>query len=312
MSLKSWHKRLAGLVLGTMLSGCNGMSASSTAPQQALSMSSQLQTAKSHPWLYVAGLLGKTIAIYDLAKAGTPEIGSITQGISGPYGIAVDGAGTLYVANENAGNVTIYPAGAIAPSLTLAQGLTTPFGVAVDTNGDVYVTNPSPGAPDIVVYPAGKTAPSRTISNSSITEPNQLAFDPARNLYICDARTGVWEIPFGSQQPISLNLQGVVRPLAIAIDPRNDDLFVSLFSGAGKVLVFAPGNQNAIRTLNNGVGADTLTVGELRQVEDVFVPDSKASIVQVYKASQINPTFTINTPGAHYPFGVAFKPAGVP
>jgi hypothetical protein len=312
MRAMMWHKRLAVAALGIVLAGCSGMSAPSSAPQQAQSLSLASPMAKSHPWLYVAGLLNDTIAIYDLAKAGTPQVGSITQGISGPYGIAIDGAGTLYVANENAGNVTIYPAGANAPTLTLWQGLKTPFGVAVDTNGDVYVTNPDPSAPDIVVYPAGQIVPSRTITSSSIRTPNQLAFDSARNLYICDARTGVWEIPFGSEQPVSLNLQGVVRPLAIAIDPRNNDLFVSLFSGAGEVLVFAPGNKNAIRTLNNSVGADTLTVGEVRHVEDVFVPDSKASVVHVYKADQINPKFTINTSGAHYPFGVAFKPAGVP
>jgi serine/threonine-protein kinase len=262
--------------------------------------------------LYVAGLLSNTIAIYDLATFGTPQIGTISQGVSGPYGIAIDGQGTLYVANENTGNVTIYPAGTSAPSLTLSQGLTDPFGVAVDTNGDVYVTNPAPGAPDIVVYPQGQIAPSRTIKSSSLRAPNQLVFDSARNLYICDSFTGVWEIPFSSQQLTSLNLRGLVRPIAITIDPLDGDLFVSLFSGAGEVLVFAPGNVNAVRSLNNSEGADTLTVGKVGRVEEVFVPDSKSSIVHVFKHNQNNPKSTINTPGAHYPFGVAFKPAGVP
>jgi hypothetical protein len=312
MAATIWRKRLAGAALGIVLTGCGGMNASSIAPQRPQSLSLTAQSKRSHPWLYVGGLLNNTIAIFDLAAPGSPQIGAITQGISGPYGIAIDGAGTLYVANENAGDVTIYPAGATAPALTLSQGLTNPFGVAVDTNGDVYVTNPAQGSAEIVVYAQGQIVPSRTIRSSSLEHPNQLVFDSARNLYICDALTGVWEIPFGSQQLISLNLQGLVRPLAIAINPRNGDLFVSLFSGAGKVLVFAPGNENAIRTLNNGVGADTLTVGQVRQAEDVFVPDSKASIVHVYKADQINPNFTFNTPGAHYPFGVAFKPAGVP
>jgi hypothetical protein len=312
MAATIWHKRLGGAALAIALAGCGGASAYSIAPQWPHTLSLTAQSQRIHPWLYVGGLLNNTIAIYDLAATGSPQIGAITQGISGPYGIAIDGAGTLYVANENAGDVTIYPAGTTAPTLTLSQGLTTPFGVAVDTNGDVYVTNPAQGGSDIVVYAQGQIVPSRTIESSSLQHPNQLVFDSARNLYICDALTGVWEIPFGSQQLVSLHLQGLVRPLGIAINPRNDDLFVSLFSGAGKVLVFAPGDENAIRTLNNGVGADTLTVGKVSRAEDVFVPDSKASIVHVYKAGQIDPAFTFGTPGAHYPFGVAFKPAGVP
>jgi hypothetical protein len=300
------HKRLAGVALSIALTGCGGTSATSIAPQQTQLLERAPQSKTSHPWLYVGGLLNNTIAIYDLAAPGTPQVGAITQGISGPYGIAIDTAGTLYVANENAGN------GTTSPSLTLSQGLKSPFGVAVDTNGDVYVTNPAQGAPDIVVYPAGQSVPSRIITSNSIKTPNQLVFDSARNLYICDAQTGVWEIPFGSQQPISLNLQGLTRPIAITIDPRNEDLFVSLFSGAGEVLVFAPGNVHAIRTLNNSVGADTLTVGKVGHTEDIFVPDSKASIAHVYTDTRINPKSTLNTQGAHYPFGVAFKPAGVP
>src|ERR1700722_13059127 len=83
-----------------------------------------------HAWIYVSGTNTNNVLIYDLAKFGTPQIGEITTGINGPRGLFLDPAGTLYVANIGSGTVTIYPAGATTPSLTLSQGLIQPASAA--------------------------------------------------------------------------------------------------------------------------------------------------------------------------------------
>jgi hypothetical protein len=78
-----------------------------------------------HPWLYVSGRYDNVAFIYDLGQFGAPEIGRINKGISDAIGMVVDGHGTLYIANANrprtggTGFVSIYPAGAMRPSLTL-------------------------------------------------------------------------------------------------------------------------------------------------------------------------------------------------
>ena len=79
-------------------------------------------------------------------------------GLEGPVGVAVDAAGDVYVAEEDANTVLELPAGATSSSqvLTLPFGdsapLSEPFGVAVDAAGDVYVTNEGSG--QLVELPA--------------------------------------------------------------------------------------------------------------------------------------------------------------
>jgi YVTN family beta-propeller protein len=84
-----------------------------------------------------------------------PAQAPITNGISGPVGLAFDSASNLYVSNyysntvtqyaAQTGTVPTYPATPSAFTLTLPSGMTpalqTPEGVAVDGSGNVYVDN---------------------------------------------------------------------------------------------------------------------------------------------------------------------------
>ena len=113
--------------------------------------------AKPDGLLYVA--VDGQLLIYRQDGAG--PIGRITKGIDGPMGLAVDSAGTLYVANATAGNVTVYPAGARSPSLVLSDGLHQPLDVAVGADGTVYVANNAASfySGTVVEYRAGQTQP---------------------------------------------------------------------------------------------------------------------------------------------------------
>jgi len=84
-----------------------------------------------------------------------PAQSPITNGISGPVGLAFDSASNLYVSNyysntvtqyaAQTGTVPTYPTTPSAFALTLPSGMTpalqTPEGVAVDGSGNVYVDN---------------------------------------------------------------------------------------------------------------------------------------------------------------------------
>jgi serine/threonine-protein kinase len=106
-----------------------------------------------------------SVAIYP-AGSSTASL-TITDGLQGATGVAVDGNGTVYVANQSGASVTEYPAGSTTPSVTLTNGLSGlyPYGVAVDASGTVYVTanNYSTYRSSVIVYPAGSSSPSATI-----------------------------------------------------------------------------------------------------------------------------------------------------
>jgi sugar lactone lactonase YvrE len=262
---------------------------------------------RKHVWMYVAGFTNSVIGIYDLSNLGH-KIGEITRGLKGPAGIALDAQGTLYVVNYLGGNATIYPPGATAPSLTLT-GLTNPVGVAVNAAGDVYITNRGE-TPSILIYPPGQTTPSQTITSDLITEPNQITFDASENLYFTDWNKGVSEIPYGSQQPVSLGLQGLTDSAGIAIDRRNGNLFVSNDNQGTAIHVFAAGSVKQLRQLSGSQNADYLAIGGIKGKEYIFAPQSQSDSVVLYEHNRDHPFIILKTlEDAH---GVAIKAPDVP
>src|SRR6202042_2297354 len=62
-------------------------------------------------------------------------------GLDQPGGVAVDTAGSVYVADRRNNRVVKLAAGSTTQSVLPLTGLGAPEGVAVDTAGDVYVTD---------------------------------------------------------------------------------------------------------------------------------------------------------------------------
>jgi Beta-propeller repeat len=265
------------------------------------------------PWLYVGGVNSNSVSIYDLAQPGYPKIGSITNGVSQPQGITIDGAGNVYVVGL-AGSVTVYPPGGSNPSLTITNGLSNGDTVdcAVDTNGDVYVSVRGGPTPSIQVYAAGQTTPYRTITSPLIIAPSQLEFDSGRNLYFGDVRTGLNEIPFGSQTVQSLPYKRFKGTDGMALDPLNGNIAISTADTRHQVVhVYASGIKKPILTLKSESGADTVAIGAIGSVEYLFVPNSGTNSVNFYEHGSKIPASTLHT-DVGYLVGVGYKPAGVP
>jgi hypothetical protein len=131
-------------------------------------------TAKQHgAKVYVADLVRNVVRIY--SPSGGNEIGEITDGIDGPYGMWVVPGGSLYVSNVTSGTVTVYPDGENSPSETLG-GATDVIGVAVSKSGDVYAA----GSNAVYYYGKGATSPTRTVA---LPEPEGFGIDAKQNVY---------------------------------------------------------------------------------------------------------------------------------
>ena len=63
--------------------------------------------------------------------------------VNGPFGVAVDSAGNLYIANEYGGSYILKVSTATGAMAIVAgyPGLLTPMGVAVDSAGNVYIAD---------------------------------------------------------------------------------------------------------------------------------------------------------------------------
>ncbi len=184
-------------------------------------------TGLSNPWgvtldaagyLYVAN--SNSITVYSPGAGGLPgssaaniapvrTISGIGTGLNGPIGLALDGAGYLYVSNASALTITVYApiVGGQPSSLTAyvapvrqILGVVDPRGVALDPSGTLYVANAmspyrsgggsidiyAPSAGGLLGTSAASAAALRTINGpgTGLNQPSGLALDGTRNLYV--------------------------------------------------------------------------------------------------------------------------------
>jgi hypothetical protein len=125
-----------------------------------------------------------TVLIYPEAPNQSP-IGSISNGINGPWGLWVDQNSNLYVANRGAHDVTEYAPGSVNPTATYSQHVGDALYPIVDRNGDVFVANGdlASGGGTVTEFLAGSTSDYRILQTPG-TEVDGMDFDTRGNLYV--------------------------------------------------------------------------------------------------------------------------------
>jgi sugar lactone lactonase YvrE len=159
---------------------------------------------------------------------GTPTPGPATSSpLRGPVGVAVDRAGDVFIADDNASQVEkVTPGGTLSiiagtgssgtptPGPATSSRLLSPDGVAVDAAGNVFIADYG-GSTVLKVTPdgtlsrfAGGTygAPTNGPATSSdLADPGRLAVDAAGNLYIADYQDVEQVTPDGTLTVIAGN-----------------------------------------------------------------------------------------------------------
>jgi sugar lactone lactonase YvrE len=192
---KASHLRLCLCMIVAALPGCGaGIQRSpfmpSGAPQEGIAQGrrvhGRLQSVAAGGYVYVANLTkrGDSQLIVYLANTVNPSpVKTITQGLSGVEGVAVDPSGDVYVANGNAGSVMEYAPGGTSLIETYSLGLTHPTGIIV-SEGILYVAdsgNAQNGhAQQVFEYALGNGTPLIAIAGNGIPpQMNEgIAVDP--------------------------------------------------------------------------------------------------------------------------------------
>jgi sugar lactone lactonase YvrE len=148
--------------------------------------------------LWVANANSNTVvefAASQLAASGSPtptvRLGAANGSLNGPFCLAFDASGNLWVTNTNASTAVEFTASQLAasgsptPAVTLSAtngSLSSPSGLAFDASGDLWVANAISGT--VVEFGASQLAasgaprPIVTVSGSALSAPHGLAFDP--------------------------------------------------------------------------------------------------------------------------------------
>src|ERR1700722_12755967 len=145
------------------------------------------------PLLYVLMGNGNTVFVFNAAEHDPQPLATITQGLSLPGALAVDGAGNLYVCNAGTRTITEYPPGKTMPAFTYDDGpISVPRAIAIGANGNIFVANTIGRLNgEISVFRPGAAKPVGSLSRSTALQPPALSltFDGAGNLFALYARS---------------------------------------------------------------------------------------------------------------------------
>jgi sugar lactone lactonase YvrE len=219
---------------------------------------------------------------------------TLSTALLGPVGVAVDGAGDVFVADEKASMVYEFSAGG---GSAIAIPVTSPTSLALDGAGNIFYTTATS------VYELMQPYNSAPIAiGSGFSNPTAVAVDAAGNVFVADsALHEVVKIP-ASGAP-QTNLAPFARPTAVAVDT------------AGNVYVGDTSTQQVYKLPANG-GPQTQVGGlfssppfgvAVNAAGDVYVAVAGS---QIYKVPADGSAQIIIGSGFTVPTGVAVDAAG--
>jgi sugar lactone lactonase YvrE len=200
---------------------------------------------------------GSNAATAPIASIGWDYKGTDKAHLSGPFAVAIDKEGKVYVANQASGyngdgSITVYVPGSAGNAAPVAEisgtktgdktGLNSPIGIAVDAASKLYVLNEfGADGGSITIYPPGangNVGPEATISDSAtghhtqLNSPAGLALDTAGDIYVTNESNSITIYAAGSKgdiapkATISGSNTGLATPRGIAID-NNGNIYVA-------------------------------------------------------------------------------------
>jgi serine/threonine protein kinase, bacterial len=201
------------------------------------------------------GHRGATAAVHDnnpIASPGTEPTAYLQtvlpfDDVRWPEGVAVDGAGSVYVTDSVDHRVVELAARSDSQTVLPFTGLKTPEGVAVDAAGNVYIAEPGGRAVTGRVVKLAAGSDSQTVLPfTGLTTSWSVAVDAAGNVYVTDGDNNrVMKLAAGSDSQTVLPFVGLKVPGGVAVD------------AAGNVYV-TDGDNN--RVVKLAAGSDSQTV----------------------------------------------------
>lgn len=244
--------------------------------------------------LFESNFTNHAVNIYKTAaiSSNPAPIATIAEPSGGcPYGMAVNQAKTLYLADSCLSQIELYPKGSTTMKSTITDGISFPLGVAIDKSQTLYVSTGSA----IQEYAKGSTSPTKTITGGGLSEPFGVSLDAGGNLYIADfGAEAVFELPAGGSSVTNLGLQDLSEPLGTAVDQKTGLLWVTDGSG-DKVNVYQLGGSTSpIQTIAGSGFPYALSIQNQGKPQGTVVEgDEGSDAVYAFQAGQYTPYATL-------------------
>jgi hypothetical protein len=308
-------------------------------PQVALLPATLTQVVPTSTYVGIAADDNGTVYLADLANTrvlketptgtGTYTESIIASGLLGPQGIAIDGAGNVFITDNDrtSGSYGLGIALKFTPEAngtyaqtTLATGLSFSGGIAVDGSGNVYINdNGASGTPVIrlELLPGGRYSQTEIINNAGY---GGLAVDPSGIIYIEEVQNGVSRYTPGAMGVYTADAfsdGNVSTSGSIAVD-RSGDVYIAGFGAGDEPQVSrVKANSDGTYSMSYAAGSGIITVdgsGNIYGIGSAY-SDLTGVIGGVFRADQNTPptlTFPQTAVGSTYeiPIPVQFVNIG--
>ena len=143
------------------------------------------------------------------------------NGLSGPYDVAVDGSGNIYIAdNSNNRVVKETLSGGAYTQTTIGNGMSGPSGVAVDASGNVYIADFGNNRVLLETWISGSSYTQTVLFESGLSRPFDVLVDGSGDVYISDSGNGrvvLETLSLGTYTPTDI-VTGLSVPYGLALD----------------------------------------------------------------------------------------------
>jgi len=214
---------------------------------------------------YIAGIGANSLPAWTAGNA------SAVFNTGYPRGIAVDGAGNIFVLDSGSSQIYKMAPGGAPTVLSLGTTLNSPFGLALDAAGNLYIADA--GNNRIVELPYGSSS-ALVPAISGLTFPEAVAVDGAGNLFIANTRAAVssgngnvLKVAAGSNLTTTVAGSGLGFPSGLAVDAAGDVFIADKYNNRVLEVPLA-GAPLAIGSGLNGASAVAVDAAG-----DVFIAD---------------------------------------
>ncbi len=217
---------------------------------------------------------------------------------SSPTGVAVDGAGNVFVA---------FPGGIYkwTPTNNLVNydfGYSAVTAVAVDPAGDIYWAAPNYG--EVAEYSVSNNW--SWVDYQNLAMPSGVAVDSSGNVYIADtgnAAIKVWSATSGNVA--TLIATGLASPTGVAVDAA-DNVYIA-DSGAGKIFKWTLATGQLTTLISSGLSTPNGLAVDASG--NVYIADTGNNLIKEWSAAS-NTVSTLDAAGLSAPAGVAVDVTG--
>jgi DNA-binding beta-propeller fold protein YncE len=251
-------------------------------------------------------IAGQTLTVTQAGStyvATDPMTTLVSAGLYAPYGVVVDDAGNVYIADTGHGAIEEWTAASNTVTTLVSSGLSSPYGVAVDGAGNVYIADSGNGA--IKEWTPGNGNVT-TLVSSGLSVPYSVAVDGAGNVYIADTgHNAIKEWNVANSNLITLVSSGLSVPYGVAVDVVGNVYIAD--AGHSAIKEWNTANSNVTTLVSTGLSSPYRVAVD--GAGNVYIADSGHGAIKEWTAGNSNVT-TLVSSGLNSPRGVAVDGSG--